>query len=610
MSSRSSSPTRPTRPTGSRQQLITIIGTAAVVVAVLGAGLAFLFASWLDVAVTSNAGWRQVDGHLATIETLASDLTIDVLSGEETTTIELVERRGDAIESELLKIEALLASESVEESSSMAWVELLSGSSRDLASTAAAVLEAPSPESRTLAVDRLESASQDLRADLDIVQAQFRSIEREDLSERERTAGSVLSWASLGVVCTLGGLLVLLFVARRSVHLEQMRVGLLSRQVNEDALTGLINRRGFNGLVSEAINDCANAEWEAAVLYMDLDGFKRVNDTLGHLVGDKLLIEVSGRLLENVRSGDVVARLGGDEFAVLLRWSSGDFEPTAVAGRIQSELSRAFQIGEHHVEIGASVGVRMIGSEAESAAELIRDADIAMYRSKLAGGASVEVHEASMTVEADKRNSIEATLHESVRNAPYRIVYEPCFDSDGSIVGAEAQVRWPLSDGTEVLHEDFAPVAVELGLSGVVDAKVLEQTAAHFAQLNATLVRPLWVSVLVDAEEAQSGTLDRRIAAALDGTGLDPVCLVAKITDRGASSRVRQMLGNLDKIRELGVSVSMEELPSLTEQLASNMIDEARMASQGRLAGDVVSFDELAAIVTEQQGAARPSLTA
>ena len=607
MSSSGSSPIRSDR---SRRPLAAIVGSAVLVVAVLGAGLAFLFASWLDVAVTANAGWRNIDEHLSNVEALASDLTVDVLGAEQAATTELVERRGDAIESEISKIEALLVGESVDSATSEAWIDLLNADNRNLGTAAVAVVEAQPGEQRLRAIAGLEAASADLRAGLGAVRSEFRAIESEDLAERKRMAGSVLNWASLGVVCTLGALLVLLFVARRSVQLQQMRVGLLSRQANEDALTGLLNRRGFNGLVGEAIDECATTDWAAAVLYMDLDGFKRVNDTLGHLVGDKLLVEVAGRLCENVRSDDTVARLGGDEFAVLLRWSSGDFEPTSVAERIQAELSRPFNIGDHQIEIGGSVGVRMIGSEMESAAELIRDADIAMYRSKLAGGASVEVHDASMTVEADKRNSIEAALQESVRNAPYRIVYEPCYDAEGMLVGAESQVRWPLSDGSEVLHEDFAPVAVELGLSGVVDADVLEQTAAHFAQLNRTLDEPLWVSVLVDAEEAQAGTLDRRIAHAVETTGLAPDCLVAKITDRGASSRVRQMLGNIDKVRALGVSVSMEELPTLTEQLASKMIDEARIASQGRLAGDVVSFDELSALATEQQETLKTRLRA
>ena len=333
----------------------------------------------------------------------------------------------------------------------------------------------------------------------------------------------------------------------------------LTHQAFHDPLTGLANRALFRDRVQHALAVRRRTVRPRAVLFRDLDGFKANNDSLGHSVGDQLLAAVSRRLQGVVRPGDTVARLGGDEFAVLLEDLDGIEVAQHVASRFLQELAMAFSLAGHEVFVGASVGVAL-SAQNDDANELLRNADLAMYRAKALGKNRCEVFEPDMHAAALDRMAVENDLRHAVVRGELVLHYQPVVElATGRVVGVEALVRWNHPTRGLVSPLDFINVAEESGLIVPVGRWVLTEACRQVARWRRETGRPLRLSVNISARQLEAPRLAEHVARTLRSTGLPPNDLVLEITESMLVDDADRTIGKLHLLREIGVRLAIDD---------------------------------------------------
>jgi diguanylate cyclase (GGDEF)-like protein/PAS domain S-box-containing protein len=333
----------------------------------------------------------------------------------------------------------------------------------------------------------------------------------------------------------------------------------LTHQAFHDPLTGLANRELFRDRVRHALALRSRSLQGLAVLFLDLDGFKAINDSLGHAIGDRLLGSVAGRLQSCVRPGDTVARLGGDEFAVLLEDLDGVQVAQQVAARFIEELHTAFTIAGHEVFVGASVGLALAGGN-DDADELLRNADLAMYRAKALGKGRCELFEPDMHAAALERMAIEGDLRHAVVRGELRLHYQPVVElATGRIVGVEALLRWQHPTRGLVSPLDFIHVAEESGLIVPVGRWVLSEACRQVARWQRDTGLPLRLSVNLSARQLQAPRLAEMVAKTLRSTGVRPTDLILEITESMLVDDAERTIAKLHLLRELGVRLAVDD---------------------------------------------------
>jgi diguanylate cyclase (GGDEF)-like protein/PAS domain S-box-containing protein len=331
---------------------------------------------------------------------------------------------------------------------------------------------------------------------------------------------------------------------------------LLRHQAFHDPLTGLANRALFTDRVEHALVRSRTGE-RAAVLFLDLDDFKAVNDTRGHIVGDALLRAVADRLLEILAASQTVARLGGDEFAILVE----DVDVGAavdVAERVITALQAPFEVEGGEVFVTTSVGIA-VGGVAD---ELLRSADVAMYRAKASGKAQYVVYAPMMEEDVVGRLELVADLRRARVDEEFVVHYQPTVDlSTGALVGVEALVRWRHPSKGLLQPSAFIPLAEETGriveIGRWVLAEACRQAAAWRAELPAA--HNLWVSVNVSTRQVRRPGLVEDVRAALEGSGLDPRALVVEITESVLARRREEMTSILEEVTAGGVRLALDD---------------------------------------------------
>jgi diguanylate cyclase (GGDEF)-like protein len=354
-------------------------------------------------------------------------------------------------------------------------------------------------------------------------------------------------------------------VLRRSISyaIERKRGELeLAHQAMHDALTGLPNRALFLDRLNQALSRSKRQVASFAVLFVDLDGFKRINDRLGHAIGDQLLLAVAGRLRNILREGDTAARFGGDEFTVLCEDIADGEGAADVAKRILNSLERPFVIGGEKVRIAASIGVAVGGRRlTETADSLLHDADAAMYRAK-ERGTYYELFDEQMRARVVERSKEEDTFRQALERREFRVLYQPQFDlQEGTIGGVEALVRWDRPGRGLVGPDEFLPLADELGLMVPLGAWVLKVAFHQAAQWTREHPdeRVPTLAVNLSTAELRHPRLLKTVEDLLAETGADPAGLCFEITERVVMDEDRSMLDTVRGLKDLGVSVGVDD---------------------------------------------------
>ena len=335
----------------------------------------------------------------------------------------------------------------------------------------------------------------------------------------------------------------------------------LIRQALHDPLTGLPNRTLLLDRLAHALVRGDRSHAPLSVLFLDLDRFKTVNDSLGHTAGDRLLVAVGHRLAGSVRPSDTVARLGGDEFAVLLEEAGAD-DAVGIAQRLGEALDSPFLVDGHEVFARASVGVATGEPGKHTADELLRNADLAMYIAKAQGRERYALFESGMHAAMVGRLELEADLRRALAAGEFFLLYQPVVRlADTSVVGMEALVRWRRAGREVVSPAAFIPVAEETGMIVEIGRWVLGEACRQAAMWQAEqgLHRALHLSVNLSARQLQDPDLLSDVKQILEVSGLDPVCLVIEITESLLMSEPDVAIEKLGSLKELGVRVAIDD---------------------------------------------------
>ncbi|MDQ4124234.1 MAG: GGDEF and EAL domain-containing protein [Actinomycetota bacterium] len=333
----------------------------------------------------------------------------------------------------------------------------------------------------------------------------------------------------------------------------------IQHQAFHDSLTGLANRDLFIDRVGHALSRQARVPSALAVLFLDLDDFKAVNDSLGHRAGDELLVHVARRIDDATRPGDTVARLGGDELAILLEDLDGVDDAVFVADRVTELFESVFVVDGSELSVHASIGVAFCSpDDARSPDDLLRDADIAMYEAKRGGKATFQLFESGMRVAATDRLRLKADLQQAVDNGELELHYQPIVRLvDGHVTSVEALVRWRHPARGLVPPLDFIPFAEESGLIVPIGRWVLLEACRTAAAWEGDA--PPSVSVNVSPLRFRHPGFVEELTEALTATGLPPERLVLEITESALVEDVGKVVERLDELKRLGVQLAIDD---------------------------------------------------
>jgi PAS domain S-box-containing protein len=371
-----------------------------------------------------------------------------------------------------------------------------------------------------------------------------------------------------------------LVIVNRDITERKRAEELLAHNAFHDGLTNLPNRALFLDRLQHALTlSKRHANYKFAVLLIDVDEFKIINDSLGHTAGDELLIKIGQRLKDAVRradlvsrprnggvadkpiNDDVLARLGGDEFTVLLDDIRDPIEAVRVAERIQAELATPFFVNQQEIVISASIGIASSTSPHTQAEDLMRDADIAMYRAKRDGKARCEVSDPAMHASAVKRLQLETDLRKALDQGEFRVHYQPIVSlQTGKITGFEALTRWQRPEGI-LPPAAFIAVAEEIGLIVPMNRQLLREACQHLRSWQAEFpsIPPLTMSVNITPKEFVQSDLASEIGKTLQQTGVDPSCLQLEIIETIAMGDAEKSGQVLAQLKALGVRLSIDD---------------------------------------------------
>lgn len=363
--------------------------------------------------------------------------------------------------------------------------------------------------------------------------------------------GAMISYQSKRVVCS---------VARDLTERKALEERLTYRAFH-DPLTDLPNRTLFLDRLQHALARAGRQMSSIAVLYVDLDNFKIINDSLGHETGDRVLVEAGLRLRSCLRPADTVARLGGDEFIVLLENNAGVREATWISERILEKFRSPLLLEGQETFITPSIGIFLAGPD-NLPEEILRNADLAMYRSKEKGKAQYEVFDLAMYDRTLERRKLEVDLKQGVERGELRVYYQPKVRLDtGKIIGMEALARWDHPGLGIILPEEFIPVAEETGLIIPLGQWILKEACEQGREWQAQYPEdpPLEMCVNLSARQFQRHDLVKEIAGVLKETGLDPRSLVLEITESVIMAEAESSIAILEELKDLGVQLAIDD---------------------------------------------------
>lgn len=378
---------------------------------------------------------------------------------------------------------------------------------------------------------------------------------------------SLWLWDSIGLALALliAGISSILILRQRSMLYQD---AIKQREAHAqmemlafyDPLTGLENRRLFRDRLDQGLKRVRRNNHMMALLFLDLDQFKRINDTLGHEAGDDLLCTVARRIRNCVREEDNVARLGGDEFTILLPNPKNTRAAARVAAKILKAISKPIQLGSQEVTVSASIGITLAPQDSMSASALMRHADMAMYRAKSLGRNNFQFYTDDMNIESIARMSLENELRQAVSSQNFVVYFQPQVDLvSNTVCGFEALVRWRHTGVDMISPDRFIPLAEETGLIVELGAIVLRKACQQIKQLQALGYINQTVAVNLSARQFRDDNLITMLKVILKETELEAHWLELEIAESMLLDNVEQAIGILRELKKLGVNISIDD---------------------------------------------------
>lgn len=393
-----------------------------------------------------------------------------------------------------------------------------------------------------------------------------RSIETGESYEmdfRLMRSDGVYRWHQARATCSRdeNGNILKWFGTNTDIDEQKQSEAKLNYFARHDPLTDLPNRAEFMNHLQQAIARAdGNSRTRFAVLFLDLDRFKVINDSLGHLVGDKLLVQIGERLRDHIRPGDVVARLGGDEFTILLNRTGDIADVVHVAERVQQNLANPFNIDGFEVFTSASIGVIVSDDIIRQPEDFLRDADAAMYRAKEAGKARYEIFDREMHARNLNQLELETDLRHAVERREFELFYQPIVDlTAGEVSEFEALVRWRHPKYGLMGPGEFIDSAEESGLIIEIGNWIIGRACADIAKLQNTCSRKLSISVNLSAKQLMHPSLVEQVGNALNENRLQPKQLKIEVTESTVMEHSERSMSVLSELAKLGVSLSTDD---------------------------------------------------
>lgn len=327
-----------------------------------------------------------------------------------------------------------------------------------------------------------------------------------------------------------------------------------------DPLTGLLNRSAWQDHAQDVLRHAVRHEDRCAILFLDLDDFKRVNDSLGHAAGDRLLTQVAGRLSGCVREEDLVARIGGDEFVILLPRIAHAEEPARVAERVLEALARPLQIDGQPLHVGGSIGIALYPADGGEIDSLLKHADTAMYEAKEAGRNAYRFFLPEMTQRVTHRLQIEAELRSAIEIGELRLHYQPQIDAEsGRVCGCEALVRWQHPERGLISPDQFIPFAEQSGLIVPLGEWVLREACLQQVRWRDAGLPPLDVAINISALQFRRRDFVATVARVLAETGADPARIELEITESALMDASAELVASFDQLVGLGLTLALDD---------------------------------------------------
>ena len=361
---------------------------------------------------------------------------------------------------------------------------------------------------------------------------------------------------------------ILVAVARDITERKEAEQRLL-KLAHFDTLTGLPNRSQFYDSLAHSLSQAGEHKWALAVLFLDVDRFKNVNDTLGHTIGDELLRQFSSRLVDCLRVRDTIGRFGGDEFAAILMLPEGAQNAIAVVDKIREAMRKPFDLKGHEVTVTASIGISVFPDDGTDPDTLIQYADTAMYRAKEAGRDAFRFFTAEMNAQSLARLDLENALRRAIDNNEFVLYYQPKVNiSSGRISGAEALIRWQRPGHGMVSPALFIPILEETGLIVRVGTWVLHEACRKISEWGKTSIGAVHLSVNVSGIQFFVGGLEEEVTKAMSLHGITPELLELELTESSLMSNAEDTITVLQNLKSLGVQISIDDFGTGYSSLA------------------------------------------
>lgn len=389
-----------------------------------------------------------------------------------------------------------------------------------------------------------------------------------ELTDRRKSGEIYPKWATISVIRDAQGGITHHIASFTDITERKAAEARIEKLAHYDVLTGLLNRYSLESRLEQSLLAARREEHRLALMFIDLDRFKSINDTLGHHVGDLLLQEVARRLQSGVRESDIVARQGGDEFVVVLTGLVENHDAAPVANKLLRLLGDCYQLGGHDLRSSPSIGIAMFPDDGDNAEDLLKNADTAMYHAKEKGRNNIQFFTTAMTVAASESLAIERDLYVAMAERQLVLYYQPKVRAgDRSLCGVEALIRWHHPERGLIPPDRFIPIAEDAGIINAIGAWVIEEACRQWSQWSKTGI-PLQMAVNLSAHQLRSPHLTVWIEECLSRYGVPPDALELEITESVAMENPERAIDQLGSLRKLGVTLAIDDFGTGYSSLA------------------------------------------